>query len=147
MTYREVYGDLFDYYSSAYLAHCISADFALGKGIAVQFRNRFNMQQELFARYPNYLEFYQSNKIKGQCLPVKTIMNLVTKERYWQKPTYSSLRSALDSLHDIAVHHDMKTIAMPLIGCGLDRLEWSKVSNIITSTFSDTGCQIIIVKR
>lgn len=147
MNYTEVNGDLFDFADKAYLAHCISADFALGKGIAVEFRNRYNMQQELFKRYPNYLNNYIAYKVKGQCLPVGTIMNLVTKERYWNKPTYKSLREALGSLHDLAIKYNMQTIAMPLIGCGLDRLEWPKVSRIIQDIFSDTECNIIVVKR
>ena len=33
MVYREIYGDLFQVDKKYYLAHCISADFALGKGI------------------------------------------------------------------------------------------------------------------
>lgn len=31
VTYTEVNGDLFEYWNKAYLVHCISADFALGK--------------------------------------------------------------------------------------------------------------------
>lgn len=37
MIYNEIHGDLFSVDDSYHLAHCISADFALGAGIAVQF--------------------------------------------------------------------------------------------------------------
>ena len=43
--------------------------------------------------------------------------------------------------------HNIKKIAMPLIGCGLDRLEWYKVSEIIKRLFSNTDIEILVCKR
>ena len=43
MILKEEKRDLFTVDSKYYLAHCISDDFALGKGIAVEFRSRYNM--------------------------------------------------------------------------------------------------------
>ena len=40
MEYKEIKGNLFDAPKDAYLVHCISADFALGAGIAVEFNKR-----------------------------------------------------------------------------------------------------------
>ena len=40
---KEIYGDLFDYKDEYYLVHCISADFALGAGIAVQFDKIYDL--------------------------------------------------------------------------------------------------------
>ncbi len=147
MIYNEVRGDLFEYYGKAYLVHCISADFALGKGIALEFSNRYNLRNELQRRYVGYLQYYKNNNIIGDCLPVDTVLNLVTKERYWQKPTYNSIQLSLDKLKDICIKYNIATIAMPLIGCGLDRLLWSKVSQMIKNTFQDTPCTIIVVKK
>ena len=41
---------------------------------------------------------------------------------------------------------ECKKIAMPVIGCGLDRLDWSKVSDIIKDVFSDTDIEILVCK-
>ena len=41
----------------------------------------------------------------------------------------------------------VKKVAMPVIGCGLDRLKWDKVSEIIKETFGDTDIEIIIYKQ
>ena len=41
MEFREEKRDLFSVPDDYYLAHCISADFAMGKGIAVEFNRRF----------------------------------------------------------------------------------------------------------
>lgn len=35
-------------------------------------------------------------------------------------------------------------LAMPRIGCGLDRLEWSIVSLILEDIFKDTTCDVIV---
>ena len=41
-----------------------------------------------------------------------------------------------------AVNNQVKNIAMPKIGCGLDRLEWNNVRKLIIDTFSDTAITI-----
>ena len=47
MTYRKENKDLFTVPEDYYLAHCISADFGMGKGIVVEFNKRFDMKQKL----------------------------------------------------------------------------------------------------
>ena len=42
MKYSEERKDLFSVQDEYYLAHCISADFGMGKGIVVEFNKRYN---------------------------------------------------------------------------------------------------------
>ena len=74
----------------------------------------------------------------------KYVYNLVTKERYYQKPTYAALRNSLVTMRDHAVAHNVKEIAMPKIGCGLDKLEWSQVSVVLKEVFVDTHIVIMV---
>lgn len=150
MQYSETIRDIFDVDQSYYLAHCISADFALGAGIAVQFDKRFDMKNKLRRFYPNYMSYYNaqaSKGILGSCIIEGRVLNLVTKRNYWNKPTYKSLEDALLDMKHICEIHNIKKIAMPLIGCGLDKLEWYKVSKIIKRLFSDTDIEILICKK
>ena len=39
---------------------------------------------------------------------------------------------------------DIKKLAMPKIGCGLDGLNWERVSQMIREIFEDTDIQITI---
>ena len=39
---------------------------------------------------------------------------------------------------------DITKLAMPKIGCGLDRLQWDKVYDIICDVFKDTDVDILI---
>ena len=149
MQYLEIVSDLFNVDPSYCLAHCISADFALGAGIAVQFDKRFDMKDKLKRLYPNYMGYYNtqaSKGILGSCIIEERVLNLVTKRNYWNKPTYKSLEDALLDMKDICESHKIRKIAMPLIGCGLDKLEWYKVSELIKKLFSDTDIEILVCK-
>ena len=138
MTIKIIQKDLFTIEDNYYLAHCISADFALGAGIAKTFNSKYNMRFKLFNNYPNYV--YRG----GDALLVDNVFNLVTKAKCFQKPTYESLTEALEMMKDKMTSLKINKLAMPMIGCGLDKLQWSQVKNIIEDIFSDTDVNILI---
>lgn len=143
MTYTEIQQNLFDAPADYALAHCISADFALGAGIARQFQSRFGTRDELKERCHDY------KFIDGDCLGTGTrdtraVFNLVTKAHFWEKPTYKSLEEALITMRFIAYISGYNKIAMPKIGCGLDGLKWSKVKTIIHRVFETSDVDILI---
>lgn len=131
MTFTEERGDLFaeEIISSGYaLCHCISSDFALGAGIAKQFA-KMGVKKQLCEKFPK-----QWNG-RGYCLITETngvvVGNMVTKERYFHKPTLETLRQSLEDFRESALELKLLKIAMPKIGCGLDRLEWLDVRKIV----------------
>lgn len=130
--------DLFTVPQGYYLAHCISADFALGAGIAKTFDNVYDMRHKLFTFYDGY-EYRE-----GDALIVDNVFNLVTKPKYYKKPTYDSLRESLEVMRDYTEELFINKLAMPKISSGLDRLEWSKVYDIICEVFEDTDVEILI---
>lgn len=130
--------DLFTMPQGYYLAHCISADFTLGAGIAKVFDNVYNMRFKLFRHYDNY------EYTSGDSLLVDNVFNLVTKRKCWHKPTYESVREALEMMKEQLDFVGATKLAMPRIASGLDRLEWSKVYEIICEVFEDTDIEIVI---
>lgn len=137
MNLTETQGDLFTVGEEYQLAHCISADAKMGAGIAVQFTKRFDLSS-LQAKAANEpLEI-------GVCYSVGRTLNLVTKAKYWHKPTYGTLTAAVTSMRDICLVEGITKLAMPQIGCGLDRLKWDKVKAIIMEIFSDTEIEIVV---
>ena len=147
MTYKEEIRDLFTVPEEYYLAHCISADFGMGKGIVIEFNKRFDMKRKLQSKYPDYVNEWHHNNWCGDCILDGRVLNLITKERYFHKPTYDSLKSALLACWSECLHNDIKKNAMPTIGCGLDRLQWDKVSEIIKDIFKDTDIEILVCKQ
>lgn len=144
MIYNEEIRDIFATPKDYFLAHCISADFALGAGIAKEFKNR-GVRKQLkyhytFGKIGDALVTYATDWI-GE-------FNLVTKDRYYEKPTLKSLTKALISMKNIILTYpaEQHKIAMPQIGCGLDRLKWEDVSEIIKDIFKDTNVEILICK-
>lgn len=130
--------NLFDVPRKYLFAHCISADFTLGAGVAKTFNKTFDMRNKLLKQYPDF------EYVKGEALLVDGVYNLVTKNRYWEKPTYSSLNSALEDLREQVIDNHVEYLAMPKIGCGLDKLDWDIVYNMIVDTFDDLDIDILI---
>lgn len=130
--------DLFSVAQDYYLCHCVSADWALGAGIAKTFNTIYNMRSKLYKQYPRYV--YRG----GDALLVDNVFNLVTKAKCFQKPTYDSLREALEMLKEKIKILNITKLAMPKIGCGLDRLSWPKVYDMICEVFKDMDIEIVI---
>ena len=128
MLYRERIKDLFSVDSTYTLVHCVSADFAMGAGIAKRF-TEMGVKKELQVINKN-----------GRCLKTSDgnnnqnyngVYNLITKERYFHKPTYETMASALLDLRYCCERDGITKLAMPKIGCGLDRLNLNKVYALI----------------
>lgn len=137
MNFEIVKRDLFTLPEEYYLAHCISADYALGAGIAKEFNRKYDMRRKL-------KKYAADRNIVGTAVLIENVFNLITKERYFQKPSYENLTSALIAMREYSVLKKINSIGMPKIGCGLDRLEWNRVEKIITDVFEDTDCSITI---
>lgn len=146
MTYKEEIRDLFSVPDDYYLAHCISADFGMGKGIVVEFNKRFDMKHKLQAKYPDYLNQFTHHRTGGDCILEGRVLNLITKERYYEKPTIITMRLALQKMKTICIEEDITKIAMPTIGAGLDRLNFDDAIKQIKDVFSDTDIEILVCK-
>lgn len=127
------------------LVHCISADFKMGAGIAKKFKKRFSIFENQKEKIINE---YSKNKNGVFILKnnIFFIANLVTKEKYWQKPTYESLEFSLLNMKKILKNNNVKInrLLMPKIGCGLDKLNWSQVKSLLYKIFQDSNFNIYV---
>lgn len=142
MKYIERKGSIFGAPDMHHPAHCISADYALGKGIAKDFNEIYCMREKLLKQYP------ASSDRVGTALLIEDVFNIVTKKRFFQKPTIETLRDALIDMKSQCNILGIKKIAMPKIGCGLDKLPWDgcedSVSNLINEVFGDSDIEILV---
>lgn len=140
MTFTEIQGDLFTR-TDCVLCHCISSDFALGAGIAKRFA-QMGVKKQLCDNFPRDWQG------RGYCLITETddivTANLVTKQRYFHKPTLETLRQALEDFREQALKRSLNKIAMPRIGCGLDKLQWVDVREIIQNVLKDTDFEVFV---
>ncbi|MED1125203.1 macro domain-containing protein [Bacillus atrophaeus] len=134
MIYKERQQDLFKVGEGYYLAHCISRDCKMGAGIAVLFENKFKMRERLLA---------QPRRLPDAILDGK-VYNLITKEKYWHKPTLDDVVTVLEVMRDDALERGIRKIAMPRIASGLDRLDWNDVRAKVIEVFDQTEIEIFV---
>lgn len=155
MIYKEEVRDLFSVPDDYYFAQCISADFAMGKGIAVEFNKRFDMKNKLRKKYGDFTLYYELselNLIAGKwCLLEDKVFNLVIKEFDYDKPTFGNIELALYNMKLLCDKHEIHKLAVPsTIGRGLDRLQWGGVSEtikIMKEVFAGSDIEILVCKK
>lgn len=131
--------NIFCYSTTHVIIHCISLDCVMGKGVAKQIVD-FN---------PNLKKLlsYCINKNIGTACYIEDkqyIINMITKQFYYNKPTYLDFINALIDTRKIIIEKDIKKIVMPKIGCGLDKLKWIKVEFLINEILNDIVEELIV---
>uniref|UniRef100_A0A3B4A4C2 Macro domain-containing protein n=1 Tax=Periophthalmus magnuspinnatus TaxID=409849 RepID=A0A3B4A4C2_9GOBI len=133
-----VTGDLFSCPRDESLAHCISEDCRMGAGIAVMFKKKFGGVEEL----------KKQGRQVGQCAVLERdsrfVYYLITKKIYSHKPTYDSLKQSLEDMKSHCAEYGVSKVSMPRIGCGLDRLHWGRVSDILKEVFEHSNISITV---
>ncbi|XP_037822217.1 uncharacterized protein LOC119610890 [Lucilia sericata] len=118
------------------LVHSISADFAMCSSIGMQFNCKYGPSNETLKQY----------KHTGNVAVLKEqkryVYNLVTKERNHERSTYIALFYALTATRDHMRQHGVKKLAIPRLGCGIDRLDWLRVKNILEMVFAEDEVDI-----
>ena len=138
MVVEERMGDLFSASPSISLAHCISKDINMSAGIALAFKKEFGRVEKLRQQQAKVGEIAILEE--GD----RFIYNLVTKEKYYGKPTIASLRKSLVMMRSHMEEKGVKEVAMPRIGCGLDRIDWGKVKIMLEEVFSGSDLKVIV---
>ena len=135
--HQEVIGNVFD--SNDSIAHCVSADFKMSAGLARKFKRKFP------TKYPTDL-YHSYTPLWPQWLPEtrRYLYHLVAKQKYFNKPTYSTLRASLEGMRMHAEINSIPKISMPCIGTGLDQLDWDKYKLPIQETFRTSPVQVVV---
>ncbi len=120
----------------------------MGRGIALQFKNK----------YPDNFKAYASacklNEIKpGQMFVFETeggrnpryIINFPTKRHWRTKSRLEDIESGLHALAQLIEEKNIKSIAIPPLGCGLGGLNWADVRELIIKTFNNLTNRNVIV--
>lgn len=137
---EEIKGDLFGVESSFSLGHCVSQDLVMGKGIAVEFKERFGNVDKLKQQKGTIgngvvLEISSQNRF---------VFYLITKLRYFDKPKIEMFESSLIWMKNYCIEKNIKKLALPKIGCGLDLLIWTDVKKMLVKVFQETDIHIKI---
>jgi len=122
------------------MCHCVSKDLNMGKGVATLFKEHFGGGEELAAQQKGIGE------VAWILREARPIFYLITKARYFDKPTYGALKAALSEMKTVCLAQQVHVLAMPRIGCGLDGLLWSVVKEQLQDIFQDMSIQLLIFR-
>lgn len=131
-------GDLFSAPSDYSLAHCVGSDLWMSAGIATIFKYKFGRVDELKRQNA------QTGSIAVLKCGRRFVYYLVTKRLSTQKPKIMDLLKSLIAMRSHMKANGVVRIAIPKIGCGLDRLKWKGVFNMLKRVFSKQPIEMIL---
>lgn len=112
------------------LVNTVNTVGVMGKGIALQFKERFPTNFKIYAAACKKGEMQvgkmlmvRENTLNGE----KLIINFPTKTEWFKKSEYSYIEEGLKDLARVIKEYEIKSIAIPPLGCGNGGLKWEKV--------------------
>jgi len=122
------------------LVNTVNTVGVMGKGVALQFKIAF---PQLFKEYQKACKLGQIKIGKmyvyrnNPTLNPKFIINFPTKIHWKQDSKIEYIREGLPSLIEVIKTNDIKSIALPPLGCGMGGLNWIEVLPLIHQAFKE----------
>lgn len=138
MTLRFVTGNLLQADAEA-LVNAVNTEGVMGKGIALQFKRAF---PEMFKAYATACRdgLVKIGKVHVFELAAtgrpRCIVNFPTKQHWRSKSRLPDIASGLDDLVVELASRDIRSVAIPPLGCGLGGLRWADVLPLIQSALT-----------
>ncbi len=123
-------GDIFLLENVSSYAHGCNCAGAMGKGIAIQFRNKF---PTMYAEYKLLCKNGQYNPgdVFDYNYGLGHVYNLATQESWRTKAKIEFIQASVLRMFELAMADGVTAIAMPAIGAGLGGLQWNDVKEAI----------------
>ena len=133
--------------STQALVNTVNTVGVMGKGIALQFKERFPLNFKLYADACKKGEVLigkmfvvKENSFNGE----KIIINFPTKTEWYKKSQYSYIEEGLKDLVNVIRKYEIQSIAIPPLGSGNGGLVWSKVKSLMNEYLQDLPIEILI---
>jgi O-acetyl-ADP-ribose deacetylase (regulator of RNase III) len=130
------------------LVNTVNTVGVMGKGIALQFKERFPANFKIYANACKKGEVkigkmlvVKENTLAGE----KIIINFPTKAEWFKKSQYNYIEEGLEDLINVIKEYKIHSIAIPPLGCGNGGLKWEKVKLLMDKhlgQFLDVNIQI-----
>ena len=142
-----VQGNLFEAKVEA-LVNAVNTVGVMGKGIALLFKQRFP------ENYHAYAAACSAGKVRvgemfitagGELNGPRWIIKFPTKQHWRQPSQLEWVRDGLLSLKEVIREKNIKSIALPALGCGNGGLDWAVVRPLIETSLADLpGVEILL---
>jgi O-acetyl-ADP-ribose deacetylase (regulator of RNase III) len=116
--------------SAEALVNTVNCVGVMGRGIALQFKKAFPDNYQAYKRAssqnevrPGQMFVYETGTLTNP----RYIINFPTKQHWRAKSRIEDIESGLEALNNTIKEHEIRSIALPSLGCGLGGLEWTDV--------------------
>jgi len=135
-------GNIFDSTADA-LVNPVNCVGVMGAGLALQFKKRYPINFEHYKRVCLHKQLRPGKMLVGRfddsCVPngTRLIINFPTKDHFRDNCQISYIKLGLENLIYVIKNHQIKSIAVPPLGCGLGGLNWDDVKPLIETAFAE----------
>lgn len=112
----------------------------MGRGIALQFRKAFPENYKAYKvvcdrkqLHPGMMLVHDLNRLTNP----RYIINFPTKRHWKDKSRIEDIKAGLNALVEEVRKRNIRSLAVPPLGCGLGGLEWKEVRPMIEEAFRD----------
>lgn len=145
ITYKT--GDIFREKADA-IVNTVNCVGVMGRGIALQFKKRFPENFKIYETACKRKEVVPGKMFvheTGSMFGPQYVINFPTKRHWRGASRIEDIESGLQDLAEVIAMLNIKSIALPPLGCGLGGLDWHEVRARIESTLSQLSNVEIIV--
>ena len=129
------------------LVNTVNTNGVMGKGIALQFKERFPLNYKLYAdacKKGNVqigkMFVTRENSLEG----LKIIVNFPTKKEWYKGSQYNYVEDGLKDLVKVIYANKIRSIALPPLGCGNGGLNWGKVQLMINEYLKEVSSEVFV---
>jgi O-acetyl-ADP-ribose deacetylase (regulator of RNase III) len=139
-------GNLLEDNSDA-LVNTVNCVGVMGKGIALQFKQAF---PDVFKEYAKECKLGNVQVGRMQVISTesllgpKYIINFPTKKHWKEKSKINYIEEGLKDLVNVVKELNIKSIAIPPLGCGNGGLDWLKVREKIANSFKELAIDVYV---
>jgi len=129
-------GNIFNIPGVDNFAHGCNCAGAMGKGIAIQFKEKF---PEMYLQYKQLCKSgtFTLGDVFMYYYGAGTVFNLGTQKSWISKAEISAVDTAIGKMLQLARENQVKQIALPRIGAGLGKLDWESIKQLINTQAAD----------
>ena len=144
---EHVFGNVLEAPAEA-LVNTVNTVGVMGKGIALQFRKAFP------ANYEAYVRACERDEVEigrmfvteagEQLAGPRLIVNFPTKGHWRSNSRLADIAAGLVDLRRVLIEREVKSVAVPALGCGLGGLDWRDVRPLIDAALDDLPLEVYV---
>lgn len=125
--YEEVNKDMFDLPPYYNICYGIPADLSLGSDTARRLDNYYHIVDKISDKF--------DERCAGETIWIRNLFLLMIANKKYEPITMDNLENCIKDLAQYCINEEISYLAMPFIGCGKGKLDWTDVRTMIIKVF------------